>query len=97
MAPRLRPAAARPERQVLEREAKKKKARIAELEQRIAEKEKAVKDLEALMATPGFYADRAAAEKAAAEHKALMWEVGDLMSQWEILHESGPASVGALS
>jgi ATP-binding cassette subfamily F protein 3 len=96
MAPRLRPAAARPERQVLEREAKKKKARIAELEKRIAEKEKTVKELEALMATPGFYADRVAAEKAAAEHKALMWEVGDLMSQWEMLHETAPESVSDL-
>jgi ATP-binding cassette subfamily F protein 3 len=96
MAPRLRPAAARPERQVLEREAKKKKARIAELEKRIAEKEKTVKDLEARMATPGFYADRVGAEKAAAEHKALMWEVGDLMSQWEMLHETAPESVSDL-
>jgi ATP-binding cassette, subfamily F, member 3 len=85
MAPRLRPAGARPERQVLEREARKRKARIADLEKRIAEREKAVKDLEALMASPGFYGDRAAADKAVAEHKALIWEVGDLMSQWEML------------
>lgn len=40
------------------------------------------------MAAPGFYDDRARAEKAAHDHKALMWEVGDLMSQWEMLHES---------
>jgi ATP-binding cassette subfamily F protein 3 len=85
MAPRLRPAGAAPERQLVEREAKKTKARIAELEKRIAEKERAVKDLEARMATPGFYDDRAAAEKVVAEHKVLMWEVGDLMGQWEML------------
>jgi ATP-binding cassette subfamily F protein 3 len=85
MAPRLRPAGARPERQVVEREARKRKARIADLEKKIAEREKAVKDLEALMASPGFYGDRAAADKAVAEHKALLWEVGDLMNQWETL------------
>ena len=49
------------------------------------EREKAVKELEALMASPGFYGDRAAADKAVAEHKALLWEVGDLMNQWEML------------
>jgi ATP-binding cassette subfamily F protein 3 len=88
MAPRLRPAGARPERQVVEREARKRKARIADLEKRIAEREKAVKDLEALMASPGFYGDRAAADKTVAEHKALLWEVGDLMNQWEMLQEA---------
>jgi hypothetical protein len=44
-----------------------------------------VKEIEAAMASPGFYDDRARAEKAVADHKALMWEVGDLMSQWEML------------
>ena len=88
LAPRLRPSGARPERQAHEREAKKKKARIAEMEKRIADKEKAVKDLEALMASPGFYDDRAQADKVVAEHKTLMWEVGDLMSQWETLQTS---------
>ena len=58
------------------------------MEKRIAEKEKAVKDLEARMASPGFYDDRAHADKVVAEHKALMWEVGDLMSQWEMLQTS---------
>ncbi len=37
------------------------------------------------MASSGFYDDRARAEKAAEGHKALMWEVGELMSQWESL------------
>jgi ATP-binding cassette, subfamily F, member 3 len=85
MAPRLRRPDAAPERHLQEREDRKRKARISELERRIAEKERAVKDLESRMAAPGFYDDRSAAEKAAAEHKALMWEVGDLMSQWEML------------
>jgi ATP-binding cassette, subfamily F, member 3 len=88
LAPRLRPSGARPERQAQEREAKKKKARIAEMEKRIADKERAVKDLEARMASPGFYDDRAEADKVVAEHRALMWEVGDLMTQWEMLQTS---------
>jgi ATP-binding cassette, subfamily F, member 3 len=92
MAPRLRPKDARPERGVLEREEKKRRGRLAELEKRIAEKEQAVKALEAQMASDGFYDDRGRAEKAAEDHKALMWEVGELMSQWEMLAaEAEPA------
>ena len=66
--------------------------RIAELEGRIAERETEVKTLEAAMSAPGFYDDRDAAKAAADRHTALMWEVGDLMSQWEGLqvHASGP-------
>ena len=85
LAPRLRPRDARPERALIEREEKKRKQRLAEMEKRIAEKEQAVKELEAQMASPGFYDDRARAEKAAEDHKTLMWEVGELMSQWEML------------
>jgi ATP-binding cassette subfamily F protein 3 len=88
MAPRLRSANGPPDRQerlTRERELKKMKGRLAELEKRIAEQEKAVKDLEAAMASPGFYEDRARAEQAANDHKSLMWEVGDLMQQWEML------------
>jgi ATP-binding cassette, subfamily F, member 3 len=85
MAPRLRPKDAKPERSVLLREQRKLKARLAELEKRVAEKEQAVKALEAEMAAPGFYDDRAAADKKVSEHQSLMWEVGDLMSQWEML------------
>ncbi len=88
LAPRLRTAASPPdrqERQARERDLKKAKTRLAEIEKRVAEKEQAVKDLEASMAAPGFYDDRARAEQAANDHKALMWEVGDLMQQWEML------------
>jgi ATP-binding cassette subfamily F protein 3 len=84
LAPRLRSAAA-PDRQAEERELKKMKTRLADLEKRISEKEKAVKDLEAQMAAPGFYDERERAAQAADDHKNLMWEVGDLMSQWEAL------------
>jgi ATP-binding cassette subfamily F protein 3 len=85
LAPRLRPAGTPPDRAARDKELKKMKARLHELEKRIAEKEKAVKDIETQMASSGFYDDRPRAEEAASTHKALMWEVGDLMSQWESL------------
>ena len=103
MAPRLRTADTPPdrqERQARERELKKAKNRLSELEKRIAEKEQAVKALEAQMGSPGFYDDRANADQAAADHKALMWEVGDLLSQWEMVQtevEQGETGLSAYS
>ena len=85
MAPRLRPSAATPERQVVERELKRAKVRLVELEKRVTEKEQAVKELEAQMSAPCFYDDRARAAQAAEDHQKLMWETGDLMGQWEAL------------
>jgi ATP-binding cassette subfamily F protein 3 len=67
------------------READQRERRIADLEARIAEREQAVRDLEARMAAPGFFDDRPEAEAVIARHRDLMWEVGDLMSQWESL------------
>jgi ATP-binding cassette subfamily F protein 3 len=64
------------------------KARVAELEDRIAGCEAAIKDLEHAMASPGFYEDRTAAQPLVDRHQALMWEVGDLMHQWEQLQAS---------
>jgi ATP-binding cassette subfamily F protein 3 len=61
--------------------------RIAELEARIAEREGLVKELEAAMSAPDFYADATAANATIARHQALMWEVGDLIGQWEGLQE----------
>ena len=40
------------------------------------------------MAAPGFYDDRAAAQPVIDRHQALMWEVGDLMHQWEELQHA---------
>jgi ATP-binding cassette, subfamily F, member 3 len=85
LAPRLRPNGAPPERQALERELRKSKVRLLELEKRITESEQAVKALEAKMAEPGFYDDRERAAQGAEEHQKLMWETGGLMSQWEAL------------
>ena len=39
------------------------------------------------MSAPGFYDDRDASKQVIDQHQALMWEVGDLMAQWEALQE----------
>jgi hypothetical protein len=91
MAPRLRPAGAPPDRQQREREARKLKARLGDLEREIGEKERAVRDIENLMATPGFYDDRAAADKSVAERQRLLDEVAALMATWEELQTEAEA------
>jgi ATP-binding cassette subfamily F protein 3 len=73
------------------REAQNRERRITELETLIGERERTIKDLEASMAASGFYDDRAAAEAVVARHQALMWEVGDLMQQWEQLQAADVA------
>jgi ATP-binding cassette, subfamily F, member 3 len=60
--------------------------RIAELETRVAEAEARIKTLESQMAEPGFYADAAASKAALDEHQGLMWKVGELLGQWEMLN-----------
>jgi ATP-binding cassette subfamily F protein 3 len=62
-----------------------RRARIDDLEARIAETEKEIRELEEKMAAPGFYADRDAAQPLLDRHQTLMWQVGDLMHQWEEL------------
>jgi uncharacterized coiled-coil protein SlyX len=61
------------------------RARIDQLEGRIADREQAIRELERVMAEPGFFNDRASAQPTIDRHQALMWEVGDLMHQWEEL------------
>ena len=61
--------------------------RISDLETRIATRETEVKELEAAMSAPGFYDDREKSKQAIDRHQALMWEVGDLMGQWEALQD----------
>ncbi len=61
------------------------KRRIEELEARIADRENAIREIEASMSAPGFYDDRESAQPLIDRHQALMWEVGDLMNQWEAL------------
>ncbi len=69
--------------------------RITELERRIAEREEAVRKLEADMAAPGFFTDQASAEEAVKRHQELMWEVGDLMNQWEALEQEAAERAAA--
>jgi ATP-binding cassette subfamily F protein 3 len=69
--------------------------RITDLEGRIAEREAEVKELEARMATAGFYDDREGSKQVVDRHQALMWEVGDLMAQWEALQEHAQEAQGS--
>ncbi len=42
------------------------------------------------MGRPDFYDDEESAKETIAHHQTLMWEVGDLMNQWEALqNEAG--------
>ncbi|MGH9204620.1 MAG: ATP-binding cassette domain-containing protein, partial [Vicinamibacterales bacterium] len=59
--------------------------RVVELEARIAEAEQTIKDVERQLAAPEFYADHQAARSALARHQELMWQVGELLGQWEML------------
>ena len=61
-------------------------ARIADLESRIAAREAEVKTIEATMSVDGFYDDLKSAKPILERHQTLMWEVGDLLAQWEALH-----------
>ena len=60
-------------------------SRISDLEGRITEREQEVAKLEAAMSQPGFYEDREQSQSVVDRHQKLMWEVGDLMNQWEAL------------
>jgi hypothetical protein len=71
-----------------QRAEKAKKSQIEELEARIADTEKALRDIEATMAAPGFYDDRTTSQPVIDRHQALMWTVGDLMHQWEELQRT---------
>lgn len=71
------------------------KKRIADLEERIATRENAIRALETKMARPDFYTDEAAADEAAKRHQTLMWEVGDLMSQWEALEKEADEQISS--
>jgi len=68
-----------------QRAADERGRRISDLENRIADRERTIKTLEAQMAAPGFYESRDTAADVVQRHQQLMWEVGDLMNQWEAL------------
>ena len=80
-------AEARRERKAVEA----RQRRIDDLESRIAEREQAIKEIETSMSAPGFYENHEAAKPIIDRHQSLMWEVGDLMHQWEELqHQTKP-------
>jgi ATP-binding cassette subfamily F protein 3 len=83
------------ERRKRDRENQALQKRIIDLEGRIAEREAQVKELEAIMATAGFYDDRKGSKQVVDRHQALMWEVGELMAQWEALHEHAQEAQGS--
>ena len=62
-----------------------RRRRVMNLEEVISEREAALKALEASMSEPDFYGDPESANALIARHQALMWEIGDLMHQWEEL------------
>jgi ATP-binding cassette subfamily F protein 3 len=67
------------------RSRKQLESRIAELEERVGEAERAIKALEAQMADPAFYARADGGKAVIDEHQSLMWTVGELLGQWEML------------
>jgi ATP-binding cassette, subfamily F, member 3 len=72
----------------LSRIQKERRLQIDRLETQIAETERAIREIEQTMAAPGFYDDRTAAQPVIDRHQALMWQVGDLMHQWEELQNT---------
>jgi ATP-binding cassette, subfamily F, member 3 len=83
------------ERRKKDRVAQALQKRITDLEGRIAEREALVKELEARMASAGFYDDREGSKEVVGRHQALMWEVGDLIAQWEALQEHAQEAQGS--
>ncbi len=72
-----------------------KRTAIERLEAQIADAEQALRDVEQTMSAPGFYDDRTAAQPIVDRHHSLMWQVGDLMRQWEELQGTNdPAPTG---
>jgi len=59
--------------------------RLGAVEQQIASREHRVRELEATMSAEGFYDDREASRPVVDEHQALMWEINDLLREWEDL------------
>ena len=71
----------------LERRLRSLRDRISDLEQRIGKREESVRVLETDMSTPDFYSDETTAKACIDKHQSLMWEVGNLINQWEALQK----------
>jgi ATP-binding cassette subfamily F protein 3 len=48
----------------------------------------AMREIEGQMTAPGFYEDHLVAQPIVERHQALMWQLGDLMHQWESLQSA---------
>ncbi|MQA31870.1 MAG: ATP-binding cassette domain-containing protein [Luteitalea sp.] len=70
-----------------------RRAQLEALEARIADTERAIRQLEETMGAPGFYDDRTAAQPVIDQHQALMWEVGELMGRWETLQSASDVAI----
>jgi ATP-binding cassette, subfamily F, member 3 len=73
------------EKRKRERAFKALKDRVSAIEARIADREKAIKDVEETMSAPDFYQDHEKSKPILVKHQELMWEVGELLGQWEML------------
>jgi ATP-binding cassette subfamily F protein 3 len=73
------------EKKQRERALRALKTRLADLESRIADREQAIKAVETQMSAPDFYTNHEASKPVLSQHQALMWEVGELLGQWEML------------
>ncbi|MBM3772199.1 MAG: ABC-F family ATP-binding cassette domain-containing protein [Acidimicrobiia bacterium] len=62
-----------------------RRARVGQLEATIAAVEDEIRSLERTMSSDRFFQDRTAAQPVIDRHQSLMWQVGDLMRQWEEL------------
>ena len=76
-----------------EQAAKRAQSKIAGLETQIAEREQAMREIEAAMSAPGFYDNRDQAQPLIDRHQTLMWELGELMHQWEELLKSSDREI----
>ncbi|MBA2355752.1 MAG: ABC-F family ATP-binding cassette domain-containing protein [Acidobacteria bacterium] len=64
--------------------------RVTRVEARIAEREAEIRTLEATMADTGFYEDAVRSRPLLDRHQAVLWEIRDLMTEWEELQASAP-------
>jgi ATP-binding cassette subfamily F protein 3 len=78
-----------------QRAAEKRQSEIERLEAKIAACEASIREIEQQMSAPGFYDHREAAQPIVDRHQALMWEVGDLMHQWEELQHAADLAAEA--
>ena len=56
-----------------------------------------MKEIEAAMSAPGFYENRDHAQPLIDRHQTLMWELGELMHQWEELQRCSYSNAAILT